>query len=111
MATACEIDMMYSKLLEENGRAHFMTRRFGREKGGIKHHVQTLCAMQHYDYNEPGLYSYEQLFQTMRLLRLPHPQAEQVFRRMVFNVIARNCDDHTKNFSYPLRQESDWVNY
>lgn len=108
MATASGIDMMYSKLLEENGRAHFMTRRFDRENGDIKHHVQTLCAMQHYDYNEVGLYSYEQLFQTMRLLRLPYTQAEQVFRRMVFNVIARNCDDHTKNFAFLLRQESDW---
>jgi len=108
MAKACGIDMMYSKLLEEHGRAHFMTRRFDRENGDIKHHVQTLCAMQHYDYNEVGLYSYEQLFQTMRLLRLPYPQAEQVFRRMVFNVIARNCDDHTKNFAFLLRQESDW---
>lgn len=108
MATASGIDMMYSRLLEENGRAHFMTRRFDRENGDIKHHVQTLCAMQHYDYNEVGLYSYEQLFQTMRLLRLPYPQAEQVFRRMVFNVIARNCDDHTKNFAFLLRQESDW---
>ena len=108
MATACGIDMMYSMLLEENGRAHFMTRRFDRENGDIKHHVQTLCAMQHYDYNEVGLYSYEQLFQTMRLLRLPYPQAEQVFRRMVFNVIARNCDDHTKNFAFLLKQESKW---
>lgn len=108
MATACGIDMMYSKLLEENGRAHFMTRRFDRENGDIKHHVQTLCAIQHYNYNDVGFYSYEQLFQTMRLLRLPYPQAEQVFRRMVFNVIARNCDDHTKNFAFLLRQESDW---
>ena len=108
MATACGIDMMYSMLLEENGRAHFITRRFDRENGDIKHHVQTLCAMQHYDYNEVGLYSYEQLFQTMRLLRLPYPQAEQVFRRMVFNVIARNCDDHTKNFAFLLKQESKW---
>lgn len=108
MATACGIDMMYSKLLEESGRAHFMTRRFDRENGDLKHHVQTLCAIQHYDYNDVGSYSYEQLFQTMRLLRLPYPQAEQVFRRMVFNVIARNCDDHTKNFAFRLRQEGDW---
>lgn len=108
MATDCGIDMMPSRLLEENGRAHFMTRRFDRENGDIKHHVQTLCAMQHYDYNDVGYYSYEQLFQTMRLLRLPYPQVEQVFRRMVFNVIARNCDDHTKNFSFLLKQGGEW---
>lgn len=108
MATDCGINMMPSRLLEENGRAHFMTRRFDRENGDIKHHVQTLCAIQHYDYNDVGYYSYEQLFQTMRLLRLPYPQAEQVFRRMVFNVIARNCDDHTKNFAFLLKQGSEW---
>lgn len=108
MATDCGIDMMPSRLLEENGRAHFMTRRFDRENGDIKHHVQTLCAMQHYDYNDVGYYSYEQLFQTMRLLRLPYPQAEQVFRRMVFNVIAKNCDDHTKNFAFLLKQGGEW---
>lgn len=108
MAIDCGIDMMPSMLLEENGRTHFMTRRFDRENGDIKHHVQTLCAMQHYDYNDVGYYSYEQLFQTMRLLRLPYPQAEQVFRRMVFNVIARNCDDHTKNFAFLLKQGNEW---
>ena len=108
MASDCGIDMMSSRLLEENGRAHFMTRRFDRENGDIKHHVQTFCAMQHYDYNEVGLYSYEQLFQTMRLLHLPYPQAEQVFRRMVFNVVAKNCDDHTKNFAFLLKQGGEW---
>jgi|SRR5690554_6901374 len=108
MATDCGIDMMPSRLLEENGRAHFMTRRFDRGNVGVKHHVQTLCAMQHYDFNEVGYYSYEQLFQTMRLLRLPYPQAEQVFRRMVFNVIAKNCDDHTKNFAFLLKQGNEW---
>ena len=108
MAIDCGIDMMPSRLLEENGRAHFMTERFDREGGAIKHHIQTLCAMQHYDYNQVGAYSYEQLFQTMRLLSLPYPQAEQIFRRMVFNVIARNCDDHTKNFAFRLKQGSEW---
>jgi serine/threonine-protein kinase HipA len=102
MAIACGIDIMESRLYEENGRAHFMTRRFDREGNDVKHHVQTLCAMQHYDYNDTLSYSYEQLFQTMRILRLPYPQAEQLYRRMVFNVIARNCDDHTKNFSFRL---------
>lgn len=108
MAKACQIDMMESRLLEENGRAHFMTKRFDREGGDQKHHVQTLCAMQHYDFNQITSFSYEQLFQTMRLLRLPYPQAEQMFRRMVFNVIARNCDDHTKNFAFRLKKEQEW---
>jgi serine/threonine-protein kinase HipA len=108
MAKACEIEMTECRLLEENGRAHFMTQRFDREDGDIKHHIQTFCAMQHFDFNNVNSYSYEQLFQTMRLLRLPYPQAEQMFRRMVFNVMARNCDDHTKNFAFRLRENQDW---
>jgi serine/threonine-protein kinase HipA len=108
MAKACRIDMMECKLMEENGRAHFMTKRFDREGGDQKHHIQTLCAMQHYDFNQITSFSYEQLFQTMRILRLPYPQAEQMYRRMVFNVIARNCDDHTKNFAFRLKKGSEW---
>ncbi|MDC7993864.1 type II toxin-antitoxin system HipA family toxin [Altibacter sp. HG106] len=108
MATACGIDMMESKLLEENGRAHFLTKRFDREPDGTKHHIQTFCALQHFDFNDMNSFSYEQLFQTMRQLRLPFPQAEQQFRRMVFNVIARNCDDHTKNFAFRMKQGGHW---
>jgi serine/threonine-protein kinase HipA len=108
MAKACEIEMTECQLLEENGRAHFMTQRFDREDGDIKHHIQTFCAMQHFDFNNVNSYSYEQLFQTMRLLRLPYPQAEQMFRRMVFNVMARNCDDHTKNFAFRLKKDQNW---
>jgi serine/threonine-protein kinase HipA len=108
MATACGIEMMESRLMEENSRAHFMTKRFDREGGAEKHHVQTFCAMQHYDFSQITSFSYEQLFQTMRLLRLPYPQAEQLFKRMVFNVIARNCDDHTKNFAFRLKKEGSW---
>ncbi len=108
MAKACGIEMMESKLLEENGRAHFMTKRFDREGSSTKHHIQTWCAMSHFDFNEVNSYSYEQLFQTMRQLKLPYPQANQMFRRMVFNVLARNCDDHTKNFSFRLKQDADW---
>jgi serine/threonine-protein kinase HipA len=85
-----------------------MTKRFDRQDGDQKHHIQTLCAMQHYDFNQITSFSYEQLFQTMRLLKLPYPQAEQLYRRMVFNVIARNCDDHTKNFAFRLKKEGDW---
>jgi len=108
MAVACEIDMMPSRLLEENGRAHFMTKRFDREGGATKHHIQTFCAMKHFDYNLVTSFSYEQLFQTMRELKLPYPDAEQMFRRMVFNVVARNCDDHTKNFAFRLKQNGKW---
>lgn len=108
MAIACGIEMMESRLLEENGRAHFMTKRFDREGNETKYHVQTFCAMQHFDYNEVNSFSYEQLFQTMRKLRLPYPQAEQMFRRMIFNVLAKNCDDHTKNFSFRLKKGGLW---
>ena len=108
MAKACGIDMMPSRLLEENGRAHFMTQRFDREEGGIKHHVQSFCALKHFDYNLVNSFSYEQLFQCMRELRLTYADAEQMFRRMVFNVTARNCDDHTKNFSFTLKQDGKW---
>lgn len=108
MARACGIVMMPSRLLEENGRAHFMTQRFDREGGAIKHHVQTFCALTHFDYNLVNSFSYEQLFQTMRELKLPYPDAEQMFRRMVFNVLARNCDDHTKNFAFRLKKNGKW---
>jgi serine/threonine-protein kinase HipA len=108
MAIASGINMMPSKLLEENGRAHFMTKRFDREGGSIKHHIQSFCAMKHFDFNEVTSFSYEQLFQTMRELKLTYSDAEQMFRRMVFNVLARNCDDHTKNFAFRLKQEGKW---
>ncbi len=109
MATACGIQMMPCRLLEENGRAHFMTQRFDREEGDVKIHVQTFCALKHYDYTQVNSFSYEQLFQCMRELKLTYADAEQMFRRMVFNVIARNCDDHTKNFSFLLPQAGQWT--
>lgn len=108
MAKACGIDMMQSQLLEENGRAHFMTKRFDREGGEIKHHIQTFCAIKHFDFNQVNSFSYEQLFQTLRELKLDYQDTEQMFRRMVFNVIAQNCDDHTKNFSFRLKKEGKW---
>lgn len=108
MARDCGIEMMPSKLLEENNRAHFMTKRFDREGSQTKHHIQTWCAIRHVDYNDVRSFSYEQLFQTMRELRLTYPEAEQMFRRMVFNVLAKNCDDHTKNFSFRLKQGEKW---
>lgn len=108
MAVDCGIDMMESKIIEETGRAHFLTRRFDRLAGNQKLHVQTFCAMMHYDFNDIFSYSYEQLFQTMRMLRLSYPEAEQMYRRMVFNVMAQNCDDHTKNFAFTMNQSGEW---
>ncbi|PWL39174.1 toxin HipA [Flagellimonas aquimarina] len=108
MAKDCGVDMMPCELLEENGRAHFMTKRFDREEGNIKHHIQTFCGLKHFDYNEVTSFSYEQLFQTMRELKLSYPEAEEMFRRMVFNVLSRNCDDHTKNFSFRLKHDGKW---
>lgn len=109
MAVDCGIEMTECRLLEENGRAHFMTRRFDRIPDQGKVHVQTFCALQHFDFNNIGSYSYEQLFQTMRSLRLDYPQAEQMYRRMVFNVLARNCDDHTKNFAFTMNKQGLWA--
>lgn len=108
MAKDAGIEMADCQLLEENGRAHFMTKRFDRVDGKEKLHVQSFCAMQHYDFNELNLYSYEQLFETMRMLGLPYPQAEQLYRRMIFNIMARNCDDHTKNFMFIMDKKGVW---
>lgn len=108
MAKACGINMMPSRLMEENGRAHYMTKRFDREGGEIKYHVQTFCALKHFDFNLVNSFSYEQLFQVMRELKLTYQDTEQLFRRMVFNVIARNCDDHTKNFAFRLKRGQKW---
>ncbi|WP_335976153.1 type II toxin-antitoxin system HipA family toxin [Gaetbulibacter jejuensis] len=108
MAKDCGIDISECQLLEENNRAHFMTKRFDRD-GNTKHHIQSLCGLQHYDFNDMDGYSYEQVFQTMRLLRLTYPEAEEMFRRMVFNVLATNYDDHTKNFSFLLKQNEKWT--
>lgn len=108
MAKEAGIEMNDSRLLEENGRAHFMTKRFDRTEDGKKIHMQSLCGMRHFDFNQVGVYSYEQVFETMRMLRLSYPEAEQLFVRMVFNVLARNCDDHTKNFAFLMDQNGKW---
>lgn len=108
MAKDCGITMMPSLLLEEGNRAHFMTKRFDREGANTKHHIQTFCAMQHADFTHLNSFSYEQLFQCMRQLKLTYPEAEQVYRRMVFNILATNCDDHTKNFAFLLKKGGKW---
>ena len=95
------------RLFQENGRAHFMTRRFDRE-GNAKHHLQSLCAMQHLDFKQRRTHAYEQLFQTIDQLQLGDEGRDQAFRRMAFNVMARNCDDHTKNFGFRLKNGGRW---
>ena len=107
LAKEAGIDMAECRLLEENGRAHFMTKRFDRHCNH-KIHMQTLCGIAHYDYKMLRAYSYEQAFQVMRRLRLPYNQAEEMYRRMVFNVVARNQDDHTKNISFLMNRTGKW---
>ncbi|MBO5086582.1 MAG: type II toxin-antitoxin system HipA family toxin [Paludibacteraceae bacterium] len=107
LAKETGINMAECRLLEENGRAHFMTKRFDRHKND-KIHMQTLCGIAHYDYKMLRAYSYEQAFQIMRRLRLPYNQAEEMYRRMVFNVVARNQDDHTKNISFLMNRTGKW---
>jgi len=109
MAQAAGIEMNECRILEENGRAHFMTKRFDRTDEGEKIHMQSLCGLRHFDFNQVGYYSYEQVFETMRMLRLPYPDAEQMYLRMVFNVLARNCDDHTKNFAFLMKKDDRWA--
>jgi serine/threonine-protein kinase HipA len=107
LARACGIEMTECSLIEENGRAHFLTKRFDRENGK-KVHMQTLCGLAHYDFRLLRSYSYEQAFNVMRALRLPYSAAQEMFRRMVFNVAVRNQDDHTKNISFLMDEEGHW---
>jgi serine/threonine-protein kinase HipA len=112
MAKAAGIAMSSCRLLEEDGRAHFMTKRFDRDADAFgqtqKHHVQTLCAMNHLDFRQRGTHAYAQLFMTIAKLNLGDDALSQAFRRMAFNVMARNCDDHTKNFAFLLKQGGTW---
>ena len=106
MAKACGIEMTECRLLQEGENFHFMTKRFDRTDEGDKIHMQTLAALTHYDRDQ--MHSYEQIFETMRKLELPFKEQEQMFRRMVFNVAARNHDDHTKNHSFLMDKEGKW---
>lgn len=108
MAGAAGITMSDCRLLEENGRRHFMTKRFDRLAGGEKLHMQSLAALAHYDFNQAGAYSYEQVFLLMRRLELPAVSVEEQFRRMVFNVVARNQDDHVKNIAFLMNKQGEW---
>jgi serine/threonine-protein kinase HipA len=108
MAKDCGIMMNECRLLEEGGRAHFMTRRFDRPGNGEKLHLQSLHAIAGMNYSIKRAFSYEQVFSVIRQLNLPYSAIEQVFRRMIFNVIAKNCDDHTKNLSFMMNQQGEW---
>lgn len=108
MAIECGIDMMESRLYRENGRSHFMTKRFDRLDGGEKLHMQTLAALTHTDYNYPGIYSYEEASNVVRKLTNDQSQVEELYRRMVFNVLAMNQDDHVKNISFLMDKNLQW---
>ncbi len=108
MAQAAGIQMSECRLLQEHGRNHFMTRRFDRTAEGHKLHMQSLCALQHYDFNQAGAYSYEQALRAMRTLGLPMAQIEEQYRRMAFNIVARNQDDHVKNIAFLMDPSGNW---
>ena len=108
MARECGIEISECRLFEENGRRHFMTRRFDRLANGEKLHMQSLCALAHYDFNLAGAYSYEQALLVMRQLQLPMQAIEQQFRRMAFNIVARNQDDHVKNIAFLMNKSGEW---
>ena len=107
MARAAGIAMSPCRLLEENGRAHFMTKRFDRD-GNAKHHLQTLCGLAHLDYRQKATHDVSQVLLTIDGLRLGYPAMEEAFRRVAFNVMAANCDDHSKNVSFLLREGGAW---
>jgi serine/threonine-protein kinase HipA len=107
MARAAGITMADCRVLEENGRAHFMTKRFDRD-GNRKHHIQTLCGLAHMDFRQKATHDVSQLFQVIERLQLGYPEKEEAFRRTVFNVLAANCDDHSKNTSFILREGGGW---
>jgi serine/threonine-protein kinase HipA len=108
MAVDARIRMNPCRLFEENGRRHFMTKRFDRTDGGDKLHLQSLCGMAHYDFNQAGAYGYEQALHVIRRLGLPMAAVEEQFRRMVFNIVARNQDDHVKNIAFLMDRSGNW---
>jgi serine/threonine-protein kinase HipA len=108
MAREAGIEMTECRLYEEGGRRHFLTRRFDRKADGGRIHMQTLGALAHFDFNAPGAHSYEEASQVMWAIGLGQSEAEQLFRRMVFNVYARNQDDHVKNISFLMGRSGRW---
>lgn len=108
LAKEAGIEISESTLYEENDRFHFLTKRFDRTSNGEKIHTQTFGALAGLDYKVQKVSSYETLFRLMKRLQLPHKQYEQQYRRMLFNVIARNHDDHVKNFSFMMNKDGRW---
>lgn len=108
MARDAGITMSESRLLEENGRRHFMTKRFDRTSTGDKIHMQSLGGLAHYDFNMSGAYGYEQALQLIRGLGMTMETVEEQFRRMVFNIVARNQDDHVKNIAFLMDRKGTW---
>ena len=108
MAKKAGINMEESRLLKENGRSHFMTRRFDRTEAGQKVHMQSLCAIEHFDFKKAGAHSYEQALRTIRKLNMPMSTIEEQFRRMTFNIIGRNQDDHVKNIAFLMDKSGNW---
>jgi serine/threonine-protein kinase HipA len=108
MARRCGINMMESRLLRENGRSHFMTRRFDRGPAGEKYFVQTLAALCHFDYWESAAHSYEQVIMTMRQLGMPKPMLEEQVLRTIYNLVGCNQDDHVKNISFMMDRQGTW---
>jgi len=108
MATDAGVEMTPCDLLVENDRHHFLTKRFDRTDTGQKIHMQSLAALNHFDFNLAGAYSYEQAFLTIRRLGLGMDAVEQQFRRMCFNIVARNQDDHVKNIAFLMNKKGRW---
>ena len=108
MAPDAGIEMAECRLLDEHGRRHFMARRFDRPSGRQKLHMQSLAALAHFDFNQAGAYSYEQAFLVIRQLGLGASTADQMFRRMLFNIVARNQDDHVKNIAFLMDKSGQW---
>jgi len=108
MAVDAGIEMSECALMEEGGRRHFMTRRFDRLSDGGKLHMQSLAALAHFDFNSAGAYSYEQAFDVIKRLGLSMHTREQQFRRMIFNVVGRNQDDHVKNIAFLMDKTGAW---
>ena len=108
MAKEAGINMSECRILDDGKNSHFMTKRFDRDDKGNKFHMQTLCAMAHMDFNQAGVYSYEQFFSVMNKIGMHHLDSVEAFKRMVFNIYAFNCDDHTKNISFLMDKQGQW---
>lgn len=108
MAKEAGINMSECRILDDGKNSHFMTKRFDRDSSGNKFHMQTLCAMAHMDFNQAGVYSYEQLFSVLNKIGAHHQDSAEAFKRMLFNIYAFNCDDHTKNISFLMNKQGQW---